>query len=128
MRALLALFLLAGPAAAQPVFTEHSGPTREYVPVEGQAFIGKILIENEPRYTWGETLPEAVTVTIPDVGAVSFDVKHTLNKPCVDLGLPACPDVWTVTSVPDGYLVRPDTVELEEGTVNAFLVFRYLGG
>lgn len=126
----IAIFLAIGASQAgaqQPYFSATSPePLREYVPAEGEAFIGIIVVENEQRI--GKVDPEEqVSVTVPGVGDVVFDVTHTPNKPCKDIGLPPCEDEWRVAEVPPGYVVHPSDVLLAEDSFGKFHVFQFTG-
>ena len=124
---LFALTYCGSPVPAQSVMEEPYEPyERSFTPPSNATSMGTINIQNGQENSWGDKSIESLTLRYnleTEWGTVVFEIDRTRNDLCAT----PCPDTWTVLSVPDGYVVRPENIIIPEGSYGTFEMFQFNG-
>jgi hypothetical protein len=115
--------LLGAPAFAQE-WPDGAPVTTAWIAAgAGAAELGQITVRNNyfAPATPGIDVNAEIGIDTP-FGRVVMRVTSTWNSNCT----PACADRYSVTSVPDGYLVIPSDAEIGEEQTWSFRLYRDL--
>lgn len=125
-KTLMMLCLFSFPLMAQTLQPEPYEPyERSFTPPDNTTTMGIISVQNGNENTWvTEGVAEDYRYDLEtEWGVVTFKVNKTKNNLC---DIP-CPDTWSVLSVPEGYIVRPEEIIIPEGGWGYFEMFQFNG-
>ena len=120
---LFSLVLLATPVYAQTIhhMAGSNGPVNGTIriesvdPAENNGAVASITMNNAPTIVGDQTF----YLSMNGVGKFSVHVQNTNNRGCN----PECPDTISIVGVPEGYIVAPPSLTVEEGSSGSIFVY-----